>query len=64
MKNDVKKVIENQKFEDLLKETHETLATNFAQEMLEGTRKQFTVVDLWKIEKNQRSSQNMRRWLN
>jgi hypothetical protein len=58
------KEVKNQKFEDLLKETHETLAENLTQEMLDGKVKQFSVVDLWKLEKNQRSTMNLRKWLN
>jgi hypothetical protein len=64
MNTNVTKEVNNQKFEDLLKETHETLAENLAQEMLEGKVKQFSVVDLWKLEKNQRSTMNLRKWLN
>jgi hypothetical protein len=64
MNSNVTKEVNNQKFEDLLKETHETLAENLAQEMLEGKVKQFSVVDLWKLERNQRSTMNLRKWLN
>ncbi len=64
MNSNVTKEVNNQKFEDLLKETHETLAENLAQELLEGKVKQFSVVDLWKLEKNQRSTMNLRKWLN
>lgn len=64
MTNKTTNKVSNQKLEDLLKVTHETLAKNLAQEMLEGKVRQFSVVDLWKMEKGQRSTQNLRKWLN
>ncbi len=64
MTKETNNLVKNQKFEDLLKETHETLAKNLAQEMLEGKVKQFSVVDLWRMEKNQKSTNSLRRHLN
>jgi hypothetical protein len=64
MTTETNNLVNNQKFEDLLKETHETLAKNLAQEMLEGKAKQFSIVDLWKIEKSQKSTNSLRRWMN
>jgi hypothetical protein len=49
---------------NLLTETQETLATNLAQEILEGKVKNFTIVDLWKIQKTRRSAQHSRRSFN
>jgi hypothetical protein len=64
MKTETNQVVKNQGIEELLKETNETLAKHLAQEMLDGKVKNFSVVDLWKIERNSRSTQNLRRWLN
>jgi hypothetical protein len=62
MTTEVKNVEQNQSLENLLKETHETLAANFAQEMLDGKVKSFSIVDLWRMEKSQRSAAISRRW--
>jgi hypothetical protein len=64
MKTETNNVVNSTNFESLLKETHETFATNLAQEMLEGKVRNFSVVDLWKMEKTQRSAQNWGRRLN
>ncbi len=64
MKIETQTVVNNQSFENLLKETPETLATNLANEILEGKIKNFGIIDLWRIEKNKRSTRNVRRWLN
>lgn len=64
MKTKTQSVVNNQRFENLLKETPETVATNIACETLDGKIKNFTIIDLWGIEKNKRSTRNVRRWLN
>ena len=64
MKTETESLVNNQSFENLLKETPETLATKIASEILEGKIKNFTIIDLWGIEKNKRSTRNVRRWLN
>ncbi|MEO5893920.1 MAG: hypothetical protein ABIQ31_26925 [Ferruginibacter sp.] len=51
----------DQKLEELLKETKETLATNVKQEDLNRI---FGAVDMWNRQKRQRTSLHMRRWLN
>lgn len=50
--------------ETLLKVTDETIANTLAQEMLDGTIKPFSVVDLWKIEKTQKNATHWRRSMN
>jgi hypothetical protein len=64
MTNKTNNTVNNQPLEDLLKETPETLAENIGQELKDGTAKQFRIVDLWKIEKTQRSSHIQNKWLN
>ena len=63
MKTEIQSVLNNQKFKDLLKETPETLPTNLTNENLEGSIRNFTIVDLWRIEKNKRNTRAVRRWL-
>lgn len=50
--------------EQLLQETHEVLVQNFEQELKEGKRKEFKVVDLWKMEKGLKSAHINSRNLN
>ena len=50
-----------QKLEELLKETKETVATDVKQEDL---NRSFGSVDMWNRQKRQRTSLQMRRWLN
>jgi hypothetical protein len=64
MKSETNNVVNIQNFENLLKETPETLATNLTQEMLTGKVKNFGIVDLWKIQKARGSAQNRRRAFN
>lgn len=49
------------KLEELLKETRETIATEFKQDDL---NRSFGIVDMWNRQKRQRTSLQMRRWLN
>ena len=50
-----------QKLEELLKETKETVATDVKQEDL---NRSFGSIDMWNRQKRQRTSLQMRRWLN
>ena len=52
---------QGQKLEELLKETKETVATDVKQEDL---NRSFGSVDMWNRQKRQRTSLQMRRWLN
>lgn len=66
MKSD-KKVISNVKKNELnplTAENHDTLATSFLEDSLNGKARQFSVTDLWNLNKKQRSALEMRRWLN
>ncbi|MEJ7586483.1 MAG: hypothetical protein WKI04_02865 [Ferruginibacter sp.] len=64
MKSDTMGVItlnKDQKLEELFQETKETVATDVRQEDLIRT---FGAVDMWNRQKRQRTSLQMRRWLN
>lgn len=66
MKSD-KKVISNVKKNELnplTAENHDTLATSFIEESLNGQARQFSAADLWNLNKRHRSALEMRRWLN
>lgn len=51
----------NEDLEELSKETKETVATGSKQEDL---NRNFGAVDMWNRQKRQRTSLQMRRWLN
>jgi hypothetical protein len=51
----------NEELKELLKETRETVARDEKQE--QATRS-FGSVDMWNRQKRQRTSQQMRRWIN
>ncbi|MEP7145240.1 MAG: hypothetical protein ABI707_20315 [Ferruginibacter sp.] len=51
----------DEKLEELLQETKETVATDVNQENL---NRSFGTVDMWNRQKRQRTSLHMRRWLN
>ena len=53
--------LNKQNLEELLKETRETVATHLKQEDL---NRSFGSVDMWNRQKRQRTSIQMRRWLN
>ena len=52
---------EDDKLKELLKETNETVATDVKQE---DFNRSFGTVDMWNRQKRQRTSLQMRRWLN
>ena len=54
-------LIREEDLQELLKETKETLATYGRQE---ETERSFGPVDMWNRQKHQRTSLQMRRWLN
>jgi hypothetical protein len=58
MKTETKNIVNNDDLKNLLQETHETLAKEFAKE---GKSKNFSVVDLWNMEKTHRSAFSQRR---
>ena len=51
--------LKKEELKELLKETEETLATGIRQE-----DRSFGTVDMWNRQKRQRTSLQMRRWLN
>jgi len=53
--------LNKQNLEELLKETKETVATDLKPEDL---NRSFGAVDMWNRQKRQRTSLQMRRWLN
>ena len=53
--------IKKEQLKELLKETKETVATDAKQEDL---NRSFGAVDMWNRQKRQRTSLQMRRWLN
>jgi hypothetical protein len=53
--------IKNEELKELLKETKETVATDVKQT---GMNRSFGSIDMWNRQKRQRTSQEMRRWLN
>ena len=64
MKNDTLGIgahIKNEELKELLKETKETVATDVKQT---GMNRSFGAIDMWNRQKRQRTSQEMRRWLN
>jgi hypothetical protein len=64
MEIETKSIVNKSILKNLLKETHETLATNLVPENLKANNIHFTIVDLWKIQKAKRSTQNWRRSFN
>lgn len=64
MKNDTLGMgtpIKNEELKGFLKETKETVATDVKQE---GLNRTFGSIDMWNRQKRQRTSLEMRRWLN
>jgi hypothetical protein len=64
MKSDVMGIgaqISKKELKDLTKETKETLAIDVT---TDGSKKVFGAIDLWNLQKRQRTSTSMRRWLN
>jgi hypothetical protein len=64
MKNDTMGMlnpVNKNDLKDLLKETKETLATDVK---IDGNQRSFGVVDLWNVQKRQRTSISMRRSFN
>ena len=65
MKSDVTGIgmpVNKEDLKDLLKETKETLAVDAK---TDGNNRSFGVVDLWNVQKRQRTTASkMRRWLN
>ena len=64
MKNDTLGLgtpIKNEELKELLKETKETVATDVKQD---GLNRTFGAIDMWNRQKRQRTSREMRRWLN
>lgn len=53
--------IENDQLKELLKETKESVATDVKQE---ESNRSFGSIDLWNLQKRQRTSIEMRRWFN
>ena len=53
--------VNKSKLKELLKETVETLATDVK---FTGTDRSFGTVDMWNLRKRQRTTLQMRRWLN
>ena len=53
--------INQEDLKELLKETKETVATHVGQEDSDRT---FGAIDMWNLQKRQRTSLKMRRWLN
>ena len=53
--------IKNEELKGILKETKETVATDVKQE---GLNRTFGSIDMWNRQKRQRTSLEMRRWLN
>jgi hypothetical protein len=64
MKAETKKAIVDNDLKNMLQQTDETLAAHFEKQMVKGNLKRFRVADLWRLEKNQRSSHIVRRQLN
>jgi hypothetical protein len=62
MKSEFKKVIKAD--QPLVEANHETLATNFIEDCLNGQARTFSVTDMWNLQKKHRSALEMRRWLN
>lgn len=61
MKTETKNIVNNDELKNLLQETHETLVKEFDKEVKEGKMKNFSVVDLWNMEKSHRSAFSHRR---
>jgi hypothetical protein len=67
MTNEKQKVIstlDKNELNKVINETHETVATNHIEESLNGKLRKFSVVDMWNLQRKQRTTSDMRRWLN
>jgi hypothetical protein len=61
MQTETNNIVNKSIFENLLKETPETLAINLTQDKLEAKIKNFSVVDFWNIKKTKKNTQHWRR---
>ncbi len=60
----IKNVEHPSNLENLLQQTNEVLVQNFEQQVQQGTHKPFNIVNLWNLEKKQKTAHLSSRFLN